>query len=217
VKLFLQLLIFVICFQLEVRVKATESKAPVKAGVLPGGILQNEGDGLVLMKGIAWFNQSGTVQVRTLYGHAKGKFANFWLLYDGEKILVRNIKGSLQFEMRDQSIVEIPEGFQIWVGPIDATAKSTHGVLEPIPLKEHLALWSQVYSGDKKSFLKAAQELKEDWANVVEKSAVFYRTSVERELANIANEKERQALQEQEKRDSKVRLKQEFYQRSFAR
>lgn len=240
-----RLILFLLAFQMEVRVRASgdllqEPEACLKSQqscaihVLGTGFhLQKkslvlhatEGSTLMrlsqknwkLIKGTLWVEKANSVEVETAYASVKSAGGQYWLLQKNDQVIIRNINAELEVTLRDGKKLEVPEGFEFWVSGINSKGLSEYGMIHPISLKEHLVLWNSLYVGGKANFLKEAQSLKEDWGGLTEKSSDLYQIIIKRKMASIA---EQDRLLEEKKHQEAVyrqNLKKIYFQRTFER
>lgn len=240
------LLIFLAAFQMEVRVRASESELTypdnclgkfvpcsfkvttdkwsfeagnVKLLAAADTILTSEDEKSKewkLLEGKLWVKNGPSVKVRTLSAEAEGSSGQYWIFAgkDG-KTLFRNINSKLVLSFKDQSKMEVPKGFQVWVGSVNSEAKVERGMVEPVDLKDHLKSWYSLYSGSREQFVSEVQDLKDQWADLVEQSGDIYKKVVERKLAAL-DDKKRQALELQQKKEKeRRRIRAEFHKRVF--
>lgn len=214
----LRLALFAMAFQLEVRVNASiqDSQdtvalvqgATARVQLLPSTLFEKKSPEIGrLVQGTlrAVCNDAWTLQ--TVFGEATLTEGEFWALTRSGEILFRAVRGDLRLRLRDGGSLDLPEGFQAWIGGIGADGKSLHGVPEPIPVREHLALWSRVHDGDKESFRKDVLALKERWKTQTERAAQLYEKVVLRHVASAeAREAEElRARRERQRRQNEIR------------
>lgn len=245
-KRFFQLLIFILSFQMEVRVRAEQGALQQPGGCLKkleaacalqasvGGFhLETEeqrlhavsGSSLVrlsekhwkFMKGALWVEKSSTATVETLYAEFAAPQGEYWLLEKDARIQVRNINAELQVKLRDGRVLEVPPGFEFWIGPINTQGKNDYGMIQPIVLKDHLVLWNSLYRKDKESFRKEALALKENWGDLVDKSARLYRAVVDREIASVQQQEKALALKKARQEAKNQEIKRLYYEKVFER
>lgn len=169
-----------------------------------------------LLKGAVWVEQ-GAVEIKTVYADLKAQQGQYWVLNQDERILVRNIDSDLQVTLRDGKVLDVPQGFEFWVGGLDSRGQASFGMIHPIDMKAHLSLWNSLYRGTKKDFLKEVALLREAWGDLNVKSATIYQTLAERSIA--AADAEEKAVRERKARQAEQarRLKMMYYQRVFER
>ncbi|WP_374073299.1 hypothetical protein [Bdellovibrio bacteriovorus] len=244
-KKWIRLTLFLLAFQMEVRVRASgdvlqqpsaclKSKETCAIQVTGSAfhLLQesqkvhaSEGSTLVrlsptqwrLVKGNLWLEKGAGVEVETLYGTMKASHGQYWVVEKGDKVLVRNIDATLHVTLRDGKSLEVPEGFEFWIAGVNSKGISDYGMIQPIDMKEHLPLWNSLYRGSKNDFIKEVVHVRENWGDLAEKSSLIYKTVVQRE---IASEQEKQRLLDEKKQRKAAELRQmkELYrQRVFER
>lgn len=244
-KKWVHILLFLLFFQVEVRVKASNGALQnpdnclknsevcalqanqsafrftfksVKLNATQGSSLVRENNfKWKFVSGALWIEKSAGLTVDTLYGTAQASKGQYWLIEQGDKVLVRNISADLKVKLRDGKELEVPEGFQFWIAGLNTDAQSDYGMIEPIELKSHLELWNSLFEGTKAEFKAAALEQRESWGDLAATGGLIYQKSVDRKLASIAEEKAEVARKKQAKAAEDRRIKQLFYERTFER
>lgn len=170
-----------------------------------------------LIHGSVWVEKGDSVQVDTLYGVASGARGSFWAIEQADKILLRNMTSDLDITLRDGKTLTVPEGFEVWIGGIGPDGKSTYGMIRPVEMKDHLAIWAQIYPGSKAEFLNAVRELKERWGDIAAKGSEIYQGVIDRRIAS-AEEKQKQEDERKAKAAAeRQRVRELFYYRTFER
>lgn len=245
-KLGLRLLLFILAFQMEVRVRASAdvlehpsqclAKAQSSCAIQAQGegfhlvtnrvslhatkgstLLRHSPDQWRLIQGNLWVDKGKSLRIETLFGEIASEQGSFWVLEKGNKVWIRNISSSLKVTLRDGKVLDLPEGFEFWISGLNSRGVSEYGMLQPIDIKEHLVLWSSLYQGSKEDFVKEVSHLKANWGDLAEKSSSIYKSLVMRELAS--EEEKRAALQRQkEQKEFELRrMKDAFRARAFER
>lgn len=195
----------------------SSSVGKVKISAAPGTILTEEVRGLVwkLVDGTMWIKNGPSVKVKTAAAEVEAGSGEYWVLAEKDQVTFRNISARLVVRFKDNTQLEVPRGFEVWVGGVDSNAHVQHGMVVPIRLKEHLKIWFSLYPGSKSLFLSEVQDLKDQWVDVTEQSGDIYQKVVERKLAAI--ESERQKIQEAKAKKSKdqSQARQQFYKKVF--
>lgn len=170
-----------------------------------------------LVKGALWVEDGQGLEVETLFASFKAGFGEYWILQKESQVLVRNMSASLKVTLRDGKVLDIPEGFEVWISALNSQGKSDYGMIEPINMKEHLVLWNSLYRGDKAAFVKEVRHYRENWGDLVQKSSRLYQHLTEREIASI-NAKEQAAEAHRQRKAAEDRKVKELYrQRVFER
>lgn len=239
-----RILLFLMAFQMEVRVRASGDLLTEPVGCLQNenacflqstSIFHYEKDGLQLhadegtalsrvdekqwtfLKGVLWVEKGKDLRISTLYGSFSAPVGSYWLLDQGDRLLVRNMNADLSIHLRSGKTLNLPEGFEVWISGINAQGQSDYGVLRPIDMQAHLSLWNKLYRGSKEEFVAEVRRFKDNWGDLVEKSSRIYQKVIDRRLASVAEQerliRERKAREEAENR----RIKALFYQRTFER
>jgi len=239
------LLLFIAAFQMEVRVRASESMSfpenclgktvPCSFKVTTdkwsfesGNIKLNAGQGAILIaqdekskewklvSGTLWAQNAPSVKIKTVNAVAEGSSGQYWVLAESDdRVVFRNITSKLVLTFKDQTKLEVPRGFEVWVGGINSQAKTEHGMVEPINLKQHLKAWYELYPGSRTQFVSEVQDLKDQWADLIEQSGDIYKKVAERKLAAL-DEKKRQLMEIKRKQEEeRQRIRNEFHKRVF--
>jgi len=246
-KKFAHLLIFLAAFQIEVRVRASESTAMaypenclgktvpcsfkvtdskwsfesgnIKLSATGSSILTAEdlrAKEWKLVSGVLWVQNAPSVKIKTTSAVAEGSSGQYWVLTgDDGRTVFRNISSKLIVTFKDQSKIEIPRGFEIWVGSVNTKAKTEHGMVEPVNLKEHLKVWYGLFPGSRQQFVAEVQDLKDQWSDLVEQSGDIYKKVAERELAAIDSKKREHLEIQRKKEEERLRVRAEFHKRVF--
>lgn len=240
---FFKILFFILSFQMEVRVRAsvpvampkncfgrmtpcsfkvTEEKwfyssGSVKLHATSGSIFTEieKNKEWKLIEGALWVENAPSLRVKSVTSEAEGSSGQYWVIAEKSRTIYRNISARLVIRLKDQKKVEVPKGFEIWVGAVNSESEVEHGMIEPINLKSHLRSWGGLYSGKKEQFLSEVQDIKDQWADRVEQSGEIYKKVTERNLAAIEDKKrmalEKRSQQEQER----LRIREEFRRKVF--
>lgn len=168
-----------------------------------------------LVAGGLWVQNAPSVRIKTLSAEAEGSSGQYWVFSDKDRFLFRNITAKLTLILKDQSKMEVPRGFEVWVGGVDSEARVERGMVQPIDLKQHLKSWQALYPGSRSQFISEVQDLKGQWADLVEKSGDIYKKVAERKLA-LVSEEQRQAQERQKKKElERRRLRENYHRRVF--
>lgn len=241
-----RLLIFLIAFQTEVRVKAsadtwlqqpekclssTESACSVQALQAPfhyshknlslhatkGSTLSRlQGDQWRLVEGSLWV-EKGAPSIETVYARISAKEGQFWVLEQKDRVVLRNMDADLDITLRDGQKINLPAGFEVWVAGINSLGKSEHGVIRPVDMAEHLPLWKSMYQGSNKKFVEEVHDLHDRWGDLVEKSSAMYEGSIRRGLASAADRDQKEKEAARQKAAEKQKLHDLFWSRAFER
>jgi hypothetical protein len=169
-----------------------------------------------LVAGTLWMQNAPSVKVRTVSALAEGSSGQYWVFADKDgRVVFRNITSKLIVTFKDHTKIEIPRGFEVWVGSVNSKAQTEHGMIEPINLKDHLKAWYQLYPGDRAQFVSEVQDLKDQWSDLVEKSGDIYKKVAERELAALDEKKRAQLEVQRKKEEERLRIRAEFHKRVF--
>ncbi|WP_413291434.1 hypothetical protein [Bdellovibrio sp. HCB337] len=244
-KKFAHLLLFLAAFQVEVRVRASESTAvsfpencigksipcsfkvtedkwSYEAGAIklraPMNTILTENSKTrdwTVVEGSLWVQNAPSVRVKTVSAEVEASSGQYWVFAEKNRTVFRNISSKLVVTFKDQSKMEIPRGFEIWVGSVNSEAKVEHGMVEPIDLKQHLKSWFALYPGTRQQFVSEVQDLKDQWADLIEESGDIYKKVAERKMAALDEEKRKQLEVQKKKDDDRRQLRERFHKRVF--
>lgn len=160
-----------------------------------------------LVKGSLWVEKGKGLEISTVYGDIKASQGQYWVLERGTQVVVRNVSSDVVITLRDGKVLELPEGFEFWMAGINAQGASEYGMIRPIDMKEHLPLWNSLYKGSKENFVKEVVQLRESWGDMVEKSSALYQAIVTRKIASQMEQQIRaeQAKEQMRKQRAAVR------------
>ena len=156
-----------------------------------------------------------SVKVKTISAEAEGSSGQYWVFVEKNRTVFRNVSAKLVVTFKDQTKMEIPRGFEIWVGNVNSEARVEHGMVEPIDLKRHLKSWHSLYPGTRQQFVSEVQDLKDQWADLVEQSGDIYKKVAERKLAALDDEKRHQLEIQKQKEEERRQVRETFYRRVF--
>ncbi|MGE5085453.1 MAG: hypothetical protein ACM3MG_04075 [Bacillota bacterium] len=238
-------LIFLMAFQMEVRVRASADILEQPAACLKsietcaihvanGGFhLKQDGlklhstesstlmrlsqDQWRLVRGTVWVEEASGVGFETPYANVKALHGGYWLISHKDKVLIRNINADLVVELRDGKKLEVPTGFEFWVAGINSDGRNEFGMIQPVKISEHLRLWNSLYQGSKEDFKKEVAQLKENWSDLVGKSSVIYQQIVDRKLASAAEERRNEEKKKRQAEAERQKTRELIYQRAFER
>ena len=168
-----------------------------------------------LVEGTLWVENAPSLKVKTVSAEAEGSSGQYWVFAQKDRIVFRNISAKLVVTLKDHSKLDVPRGFEIWVGPVNSEAQVEHGMVEPVDLKSHLKAWYELYPGTKSQFVSEVQDLKDQWADLTEQSGDIYKKVVERKLAALHEEKHKQLEIKKKKEEERQRMREEFHRRVF--
>lgn len=243
-KKFWHLFLFLAAFQMEVRVRASEAslsfpenclgkvspcsfkvmtdkwsyeagnvkfRAPI-ATILTENSAEKEWN---LVAGTLWVQNAPSIKIKTISAEAEGSSGQYWVFSEKGRFVFRNITAKLILTFKDHTKMEIPRGFEVWVGDVDSEAKVEHGMIAAVDLKRHLKSWYALYPGDRQQFVSEVQDLKDQWADLVEQGGDIYKKVAERKLAALDDEKRRQVELHKQKEENRLRIRAEFHKRVF--
>ena len=216
-----RVLVFFMFFSMEVRVKASQNyqlfQSPHKVFRLKTASLSISAQkGLVLEKldpkyfkyieGNIWFQTANELVVKTVYGEVRSGGGEFWLLRDDKGVRIRNVNSRIELKFRDGKEMELPEGFEVWLGGVNEKGQSTFGMIEPLRMQEHIVLWGSLFQGSSSDFKAQVQNLKNSQKDVQVYSAHVYESVAKRHIASI----EEQAAMAQKRKEDQQKKRQEY-------
>jgi hypothetical protein len=189
----------------------------IKISATPGSLLTEQVRGQVwsLSEGSLWVKNGPSVKIKTVTAETATDGGEYWVLAEKDQVVFRNISAQLVLTLKDQTKLEIPRGFEVWVGAVDADARVMHGMIEPIHLQEHLKVWFSLYPGSKSLFLSEVQDLKDQWVDRTEQSGDIYQRIIERKLAAIERERQRASEERLKKQKAASASREQFYKKVF--
>lgn len=245
-KKFLRLAMFLMAFQMEVRVRASgetllqQPEACLKQAV--SCALQVAGEGFHFEKndvkvhaargstlvrqsakqwrligGALWVESGKGLRVETVYATTEAEQGQYWIFEKDSRVYVRNMSASLKVELRDGRALELPEGFEVWIGGLNSKGQTEYGMIEPVNMKELLPVWSSLYRGSKDAFVSEVRHYHDNWGDLTQKSSQLYQKLVERELASVKAREDAEKLRQQRQAAEARRIKELFRQRVFER
>lgn len=238
-----RLLLLIAAFQIEVRVRASavdealwrpagcESRAGdcvVQAGsarlglgptaaridAAPGATLERKTTDWKLLTGVV---RSRGAAVHTIYGELRaGDDREAWILAeDADRVTVRAVRGSAEFRGRDGAVLEIPEGFEIWVGALDRGGETLHGVPAEIPVADHLRRWAGMDRLTKEALKAQAAELRVLWRDRQLTGSALYDEVAKRRLAGEAEAERLEAARRKAVRDRRAEDRRLLFRTAF--
>jgi hypothetical protein len=244
-KKFLRVAVFILAFQMEVRVRASadlmqepqgclstkETSCFIKAATQSGGLKLKKGavylkqssiverksqQTWTFVQGTAWFHSGGGT-VRSLYGDLSWTEGDFWIKEEENRILIRNVSADLTLELRDGRKLQPPSGFEFWLAGVDFDSKSKFGMIRPIEVAGFIKDWAELYPGTPKEFKKEVESLKQDWESLPEISSAIYQDEANRQIATAEAKEEAEKSRQKALQDERERMKALFYHRTFNR
>ncbi|WP_413587547.1 hypothetical protein [Bdellovibrio sp. HCB274] len=240
-----QLLIFLLAFQVEVRVRASadtlqEPVACLKTSescalhvvgaafhLKQENLKLHSGEGSTLMrlsqskwrlvKGVLWVENAPDVQIETPYVTAKSSHGQYWLIERGDRLIVRNVDAELNVELRDGKKLEVPAGFEFWVTGINSKGKNEYGMIQTIDLKDHLAQWNRLFDGTKEQFKSQVSDLRGNWSDLSERGAGLYEKIALRQIASVEDGRRREEARKREAQAERQKIRDLMFQRAFDR
>lgn len=241
----IQVLIFLLAFQMEIRVKASNnstqqqfdcinSQNSCSVQAATGGLHFQQanlslhatestvlsrlsGDLWRFVKGTVWIEKADNVSFETVYGNLTAKQGQYWIIEGDTTLLIRNMNADLKILFRDGKSLSLPEGFEVWISGVNSKGTSEFGMIQPINMKDHLPLWNSLYRGSKSDFINQVMNFREQWGDITDKSSALYKELAVRKIASIREQKEKDRLRAQHLNSEKMKIKNLYYQKVFER
>lgn len=210
--------LFLMAFQLNIRVRADYSDARKGVDFLQGSLYSESGGVWTLARGGIRVHSVADGKIVTLFAEVEvaGKKGEFWVLTQEERTVVKNISNKhLNIRARDGREFSIPEGFEVWIGGIDTQGRSDIGVIREMDMKTHLKLLAQVYKGTKKEFYKEIDQLKQQWPQKISKGRDIQLAVVQRAVASVWAAEQMHKDQQKKIDLENQKIKKRFYQKVF--
>lgn len=182
-------------------------------------VVRQDKQNIKFVEGSLWIEKSNSeFKVTTVFADVVSEDGGgFWVYEKNGKIWVRNMDGIVKLNLRGGVALEVPEGFEIWIGAVDHNGVTSHGVVQAINMNEIGKDLLKIYSGSKHEFIEALTYYRDRWGDLNQRSTVLYKDVVVRELASI----EKNILAEENKKKSKLeekeKLRQLYLQKSLGR
>lgn len=172
-----------------------------------------------LVKGKIWVNKVGDgFSLKTIYGEIVSEDGGgFFVEQTNAKIIVKNLDARMKVNLRGGKVLEVPEGFETWLGPVNSLGFSSTGVVQPVEIKVIAAELGPLFIGGSKKFASQLSYYRDRWGDLEQRSAKLYKEVVLRELASIS-QKEKEAIESENRKKEAIRQQKElFFQRAFSR
>lgn len=168
-----------------------------------------------LIDGTLWVENAPSMKVKTLASQAEGSNGTYWVIAEKSRVVYRNISSKLIITFIDESQIEVPKGFEVWVGSVNSESIVEHGMVEPIDLKTHLKSWYELYPGKRQQFISEVQDLKDQWSDLIEKSGDMYKRIAERKIAALEEVQNQKIEKKRRQAVERQRIRTEFHKRVF--
>lgn len=216
----MKLLSFVLVFlvmTLEVRVKASVGDSPESnyAEIFHGD--KSFINGNQLLSGSHWIRETKNYILQTPYGDIHSSRGDFFVDFRDKKVTVVNHLGDLKIMLRDGRKIELPPGFEVWVGELGADKKNLMGSIYPVDLRDHVINLGQLWTQDPKSLKEVLLKFESRWGDRTALAASYYKSLAQRKIASVQKEQDRiQSLKRQEmnRRAANRKL---LFERAFGR
>lgn len=242
-----QLLLFLLAFQMDVRVRANLADKPfakpegcwlsgvgecvVQTGKQPLFIQSKSfelwaGGDSVLERGPAsWKVLKGSVRTKSEhpvviqfpFGEVSAEQGEFWIIDRDSRFVVRSIHSESKVKTLEGKVIQVPEGLEIWIGNLNVVGRAVHGVPSLVPLEDHLKRWRDLARPSKSEMSAMAKSLKQRWSRRAELAATLYQKTADRELASIAEGERRKKAAEERERAEKERFRRLLFEKAFER
>lgn len=237
-----RLLLLLAAFQLEVRVRANSDAEPlwhpegcaksktechVQVGTLSLPLPSVEGridaaaDSIFEGKRGAWKILKGAVRVReteleTVYGRLEKGAHEAWILAEAnDRVVVRAVDGVLHFKTRDDRVLEVPEGLELWIGSVDGNGRSLHGVPTEIPVSDHLRRWARMDRLSPSKLKELTVDLRERWKGRELVASALYDQVAKRRLASVAEAERAEAKKREDAKQERDHYRRMLHRTAF--
>ncbi|WP_413561477.1 hypothetical protein [Bdellovibrio sp. HCB209] len=244
-KKLLQVLLFVLAFQMEVRVRASAGTLEQPVACLKSSescalhvvgpsfhlkqdelelhavegstLMRLSQDSWRLVKGVLWVEEAPQVTVETPFVTTKANHGQYWLVDRGDRLIVRNINADLNVVLRDGKKLEVPAGFEFWVSGINSNGKNEYGMIQTVDFKDHLVLWNKLFTGTKEQFKTEVAELRENWSDLGERGGSLYEKIALRQIASIEEGHKKEAEKKRQAQAERQKTRELMFKRAFDR
>jgi hypothetical protein len=157
-------------------------------------LVRQDSSHYTLISGMVWIKTKTALDIKTEFGHVSSGQGEFWVSLADEKVWVQAVEGSVVVIPRgSQSKVEVEEGHENWLGPVQKNGVAEMGLPRPISFTDYLARWARLYPGTKKQFKKEAEALRLKMAPAAQADANYYSELVERQVAALHDQEAERA------------------------
>lgn len=238
-----RMLLFLIFFQLDLRVHAKPIEVPqgclkntkectvqsreaiarvnrdaYEAVLSQNSILKIQEGAFDFVKGRVWLKTKEILEVRTLFFDITApQYASFWLEENGNKVFVKNQGADIEVLLRDGKKMILHGGFEIWVGGVDSSGKNHHGVPSPLDYEGQIALLTTHFSGNAAELKSELADLRDLRHQAVRKASAAYQVNIERKITNHEAQRQKELVQEKKKAEEKKARKDYYFWRTFMR
>jgi hypothetical protein len=170
-----------------------------------------------LKSGCLWEMSGEQSEVRTLHFSAKAQQSHYLIQYQENQIYVYNHTGKLRLQLRDGRELMVPAGFEVWISELQRNKKNGMGVITPIDIKKHTARLHLLWDKGLEEFKSYLNPLVVSWGPRQDIASRYYKGLVERKLASVETEKNRQLRKVQKEQSIRRRNKELMFDRAFSR
>lgn len=236
---FARLLVFLMAFQLEVRVRAEVVTLPeachskqscaysvfeksetlkISCGHVQasqGSVMISHPEGCEFVRGAVFI---GDLQApfQILQGQVSSE-GSFLVFKQDEKIYLQAIDKPLTVGLRDGEKFNLVPGFRVWLGKLDAAKKIERAVPQEIKYETYKSWLGESFQEWQPVLALSDKELQELWSHNHELASAQYRDEVTRQIASSNQKKQEEAERIRRRMEEQARLKRDFYDRVFGR
>lgn len=179
-------------------------------------VLRTGSDSIRLVRGGVWVRAIGKFRIVTEYGIIKGQDGEMWVRRKNNKVYAKATFHDLQMKPKGgHNILDLPTGFQNWLGPVDQRGAATTGMPSPIDFEDHIIRWARLFPGTAKEFTRKVRQLQKVWSDAVYSAGPFHADFVNRQLATAAEQERIEAERLRRIQEENRRLRQRFRRRNY--
>lgn len=204
---------FFLVLSAEVKLKASGFDEPRVLSSRDGII-----DGSRILQGSHWIRRPGRKLYQTPYGNLEAsKSADFYVSFEKQRVYVVNHKGVLKVRLKDESVVDIPPGFEFWFSEIQDNRKNKMGLISPVDMSSYVEKLREVWNGKFPEFKKEVVSLHRSWGDRVQMASQFYKRLVERKLASAEEVRRQEEFKKGQRRAQRDEHRKLLFERVFNR
>lgn len=191
----LRIILILAAFQVEIRVRASD-----------------------FISGTMYIDSQERPEVSFLHGQIKVTQGSY-LIYSSRKkmdsVTIYNKNADLNIKFRSGQTLTLPPGFFVQIQGLDQNGKQVYSVVQPWDLVEYLKTLRDSHA--QVDLKKESVDLREIHEQSVKLASAIYQKVTDRELASLAEQERLKQEELERKKQSRNKLKQLFYERTFDR
>lgn len=222
-RLTLRLLVALLAFSIEVKVKAAESalleqppgclqsaapcalynhqssafqlpKAPMVVLGKEAVVVRKSKADFQLLQGLLWVSEANTT-MGSQWGIIKG-IGSTSVLLNAKKtgLEIDVLEGQISIQLRGHNEkLQVPAGYALSVNAIDTQGWNQVSIPQPLDLAQVIQQWGSLFPGTKNEMRRRLTRVRDHWRHAVDESSQWQLAEVTRELAAVNSERQRQA------------------------